>query len=253
MVVDTMEVEMNTAMTKNALITGASIGLGQALAAELARQGWNLTIDARTAETLGRTERRLREIGAPHQASIRAVPGDVTDAPHRARLIAVATAAGPLDLIVNNASDLGGSPLPHLRELGDVAYENLLRTNVLAPQQLIRAAFDHLAAGAVIINVSSDAGVEHYESWGGYGSTKAALDHQTLTWAAEEPKFTWYAVDPGDLRTAMHQAAFPGEDISDRPEPDSVTPVIVALIASGLPSGRYRAADLRHLVETSAA
>jgi NAD(P)-dependent dehydrogenase (short-subunit alcohol dehydrogenase family) len=248
-----MEVEMNTAKTRNGLITGASIGLGRALAVELARQGWNLTIDARTAEALGRTERLLREIAEPRRASIRALPGDITDVGHRERLIAVATATGPLDLIVNNASDLGGSPLPPLRQLDAAAYGNLLRTNVLAPQQLIRAAIDGLAADAVIINVSSDAGVEHYETWGGYGSTKAALDHQTLTWAAEEPMFTWYAVDPGDLRTAMHQAAFPGEDISDRPEPESVAPVLAALVGSGLPSGRYRAGDLRRLVETSAA
>jgi len=244
---------MNNAKTMNGLITGASIGLGRALAVELARQGWNLTVDARTPEALGRTEHLLREIAEPRHASIRALPGDITDVAHREHLIAVATATGPLDLIVNNASDLGGSPLPPLRQLDAAAYENLLRTNALAPQQLIRAAIDALAADAVIINVSSDAGVEHYENWGGYGSTKAALDHLTLTWAAEEPQFTWYAVDPGDLRTAMHQAAFPGEDISDRPEPESVAPVLAALVGSGLPSGRYRAGDLRHLVETSAA
>ena len=111
-----------------------------------------------------------------------------------------------------------------MRDLDASAYERLWRTNVLAPQQLIRAALPQLSPGAVILNISSDAGAEHYEQWGGYGSTKAALDHQTLTWAAEEPQFTWYSVDPGDLRTAMHQAAFPGEDISDRPEPETVAP-----------------------------
>ena len=233
----------------SALITGASIGLGQALAAELARQGWNLTIDARTAETLGRT--RLREIGAPHPVDPRG-----TRRRHRRRPPRASDRGrhgdGPLDLIVNNASDLGGSPLPHLRQLEAAAYENLLRTNVLAPQQLIRTAIEAGGRRGDHQRVVRRR-VEHYESWGGYGSTKAALDHQTLTWAAEEPQFTWYAVDPGDLRTAMHQAAFPGEDISDRPEPDSVTPVIVALIASGLPSGRYRAGELGHLIETSAA
>jgi NAD(P)-dependent dehydrogenase (short-subunit alcohol dehydrogenase family) len=120
----------------------------------------------------------------------------------------------------------------------------LLRTNVVAPQQLLRALLPVFSQRAVIINVSSDAGVESYESWGGYGSSKAALDHQTLTWAAEEPDFTWYSLDPGDMRTAMHQAAFPGEDISDRPDPETVAPIMLALIDSGLPSGRYRAADL---------
>jgi NAD(P)-dependent dehydrogenase (short-subunit alcohol dehydrogenase family) len=146
--------------------------------------------------------------------------------------------------VINNASDLGGSPLPRLRDLEPAAYEQLLRTNVIAPQQLIRALLLSLQPAAVIINVSSDAGVDHYEDWGGYGSSKAALDHQTLTWATEEPNLSWYSLDPGDMRTAMHQAAFPGEDISDRPEPELVAPTIVALIASGLPSGRYRASDL---------
>jgi NAD(P)-dependent dehydrogenase (short-subunit alcohol dehydrogenase family) len=146
--------------------------------------------------------------------------------------------------VINNASDLGGSPLPRLRDLKADAYEQLLHTNVIAPQQLIRSLLPTLLSHAVIINISSDAGVDHYESWGGYGSSKAALDHQTLTWAAEEPQFTWYSLDPSDMRTAMHQAAFPGEDISDRPEPETVAPIVVALIGSGLPSGRYRSADL---------
>src|SRR4029453_7337088 len=223
----------------HALITGASIGLGQAVAFELARRGWTLTIDARHAEPLARTASALSEL-----TTVRAIPGDVADLAHREQLVAAVATAGRLDLLINNASDLGGSPLPSLRDLEPEAYEQLLRTNVVAPQQLIRAALPYLEPQAVIINVSSDAGVEHYETWGGYGSSKAALDHQTLTWAAEEPDFTWYSLDPGDMRTAMHQAAFPGEDISDRPEPETVAPVVVALISSGLPSGRYRAADL---------
>ena len=114
----------------------------------------------------------------------------------------------------------------------------------MAPLGLVQDAWQHLAEHAVIINISSDAAADHYEGWGGYGGSKAALDHQTLTWAAEEPQHRWYAVDPGDMRTAMHQAAFPGEDISDRPEPEMVAPAIAALVTSGLPSGRYRAADL---------
>jgi NAD(P)-dependent dehydrogenase (short-subunit alcohol dehydrogenase family) len=223
----------------HALITGASFGLGRAVAFELARRGWDLTIDARHAEPLASTAQALSEL-----ASVQAISGDVGDPSHREQLVAAAAAAGQLNLVINNASDLGGSPLPKLRDLEPTAYELLLRTNVVAPQQLIRAALPYLEPQAVIINVSSDAGVDHYENWGGYGSSKAALDHQTLTWAAEEPDFTWYSFDPGDMRTAMHQAAFPGEDISDRPEPETVAPIVVALISSGLPSGRYRAADL---------
>ena len=222
----------------HALITGASLGLGRALAFALARRGWSLTIDARREELLAGTAQALSEI-----TSVREIAGDIGQADHRDQLVAAVTADG-LDLVINNASDLGGSPLPRLRDLEADAYERLLRTNVVAPQQLLRALLPVLSQRAVIINVSSDAGVESYESWGGYGSSKAALDHQTLTWAAEEPDFTWYSLDPGDMRTAMHQAAFPGEDISDRPDPETVAPIMLALIDSGLPSGRYRAADL---------
>jgi NAD(P)-dependent dehydrogenase (short-subunit alcohol dehydrogenase family) len=223
----------------HALITGASLGLGRALAFELARRGWSLIIDARHADALRRTAEALSEL-----TSVRAIPGDIGDAEHREELVAAAVGAGKIDLVINNASDLGGSPLPRLRDLEPAAYELLLRTNVVAPQQLIRAVLPYLEPHAVIINVSSDAGVDHYEAWGGYGSSKAALDHQTLTWAAEEPDFIWYSLDPGDMRTAMHQAAYLGEDISDLPEPETVAPIVVALIGSGLESGRYRAADL---------
>jgi NAD(P)-dependent dehydrogenase (short-subunit alcohol dehydrogenase family) len=223
----------------HALITGASLGLGRALAFELAHRGWNLTIDARHAEPLASTSWTLSEL-----TSVRAIPGDVADPAHREQLVAAVSAVGRLDLLINNASDLGGSPLPRLRDLEPEAYEQLLRINVIAPQQLIRALLPLLHPKSVIINISSDAGVEHYEAWGGYGSSKAALDHQTLTWAVEEPDFRWYGLDPGDLRTAMQQAAFPGEDISDRPEPETVAPIVVALIGSHLPSGRYRAAEL---------
>jgi NAD(P)-dependent dehydrogenase (short-subunit alcohol dehydrogenase family) len=223
----------------HAVITGASIGLGRALAFELARGGWTLTIDARHVEPLASTAWALSEL-----TSVHAFPGDVADPAHREQLAAAVVAAGRLDLLINNASDLGGSPLPALRDLEPEAYEQLLRTNVVAPQQLIRALLPSMHPQTVIINVSSDAGVEHYETWGGYGSSKAALDHQTLTWAAEEPNFRWYSLDPGDMQTAMHQAAYPGEDISDRPEPETVAPIVVALIGSGLPSGRYQAAEL---------
>ena len=218
----------------HALITGASAGLGRALAVELAKQNWTLTIDARHSEPL---ERVADELAALTEVS--AVSGDVADEAHRAALVAIAAEHGPVDLLVNNASDLGGSPLPRLRELEAAAYERLWRVNVLAPQQLVRALLPRLSPGAVIVNISSDAGAENYEGWGGYGSSKAALDHQTATWAVEEPGFTWYSIDPGDMRTAMHQAAYPGEDISDRPEPETVAPRVVALITSGRPSGRY--------------
>jgi NAD(P)-dependent dehydrogenase (short-subunit alcohol dehydrogenase family) len=218
----------------HALITGASAGLGRALAVELAKQSWTLTIDARHTEAL---ERVADELSALTQ--VQAVPGDVSDPAHRAALVATAGENGPVDLLVNNASDLGGSPLPRLRDLQASAYERVWRVNVLAPHQLIQALLPRLRPGAVIVNISSDAGAEHYEGWGGYGSSKAALDHQTATWAAEEPGFTWYSIDPGDMRTAMHQAAYPGEDISDRPQPETVAPRVVEIVASGRPSGRY--------------
>jgi NAD(P)-dependent dehydrogenase (short-subunit alcohol dehydrogenase family) len=209
------------------------------MAFELARRGWTLVIDARRTEPLVSTEEALSRL-----TSVQAIPGDIGDTQHREQLVAAAATLGKLDLLINNASDLGGSPLPRLRDLEPGAYQQLLRTNVIAPQQLIRAVLPLLHPHGVIINVSSDAGVDHYETWGGYGSSKAALDHQTMTWAVEEPDFTWYSLDPGDMRTAMHQQAYPGEDISDRPEPETVAPTVAALIGSGLPSGRYRAADL---------
>jgi NAD(P)-dependent dehydrogenase (short-subunit alcohol dehydrogenase family) len=218
----------------HALITGASAGLGRALTVELAKQGWTLTIDARHPETLERVADELSAL-----TKVQAVHGDVSDPAHRAALVAAAGESGPLDLLVNNASDLGGSPLPRLRDLEAAAYERLWRVNVLAPQQLVQALLPYLRPAAVIVNISSDAGAENYERWGGYGSSKAALDHQTATWAVEEPGFTWYSIDPGDMRTAMHQAAYPGEDIRDRPEPDTVAPRLVELITSGRPSGRY--------------
>jgi NAD(P)-dependent dehydrogenase (short-subunit alcohol dehydrogenase family) len=218
----------------HALITGASAGLGRALAVELAKQGWTLTIDARHTEALARVADELSALTQVH-----AVPGDVSDPAHRAALVATAGENGPVDLLVNNASNLGGSPLPRLRDLQAAAYERVWRVNVLAPHQLIQALLPRLRPGAVIVNISSDAGAEHYEGWGGYGSSKAALDHLTATWAVEEPGFTWYSIDPGDMRTAMHQAAHPGEDITDRPEPETVAPRLVEIVTSGRPSGRY--------------
>lgn len=218
----------------HAVITGASLGLGRALAVELAKQGWTLTIDARHPEALDRVADELSAL-----TKVQAVPGDVSDPAHRASLIAAVGEDLPVDLLVNNASDLGGSPLPRLRDLQAAAYERAWRVNVLAPHQLIQALLPRMSPGAAIVNISSDAGAEHYEGWGGYGSTKAALDHQTATWAVEEPGFSWYSIDPGDMRTAMHQAAYPGEDIGDRPDPETVAPRLLEIVTSGRPSGRY--------------
>ena len=223
---------------QNAIITGASAGLGQALARILLQRGWRLTVDGRRPELLADLD---AELASPDLVT---VAGDVADAAHRAELVQRAASYGPIDLIINNASELGGSPLPRLLDLDQQALEHVWRVNVMAPLAMVQVAWPHLAEHAVIMNISSDAAVDHYEGWGGYGGSKAALDHQTLTWAAEQPQHRWYAVDPGDMRTAMHQAAFPGEDISDRPEPESIAPAIAALITSGLSSGRYRAADL---------
>jgi NAD(P)-dependent dehydrogenase (short-subunit alcohol dehydrogenase family) len=224
---------------RNALLTGASLGLGRVLALALARNGWSLTIDARRPDLLEATRRELAEY-----TQVQALVGDVADPAHRRSLVDAAAAAGTIDLVVNNASHLGGSPPPRLRELTADTSARLFAVNVEAPQELLRLVLPRLSERAVILNVSSDAAVEHYEGWGGYAATKAALDHLTLTWAVEEPQHHWYAVDPGDLRTELHQAAFPGEDITDRPEPESVVPALVGLIGSGRPSGRYRVQDL---------
>jgi len=229
-------------LEQNAIITGGSAGLGRALTRLLVQRGWHLTVDGRRSELLADLE---SEVGS---ANLVTVAGDIADADHRAELVRRAASHGPIALIVNNASELGGSPQPTLRDLDPGTHELLWRVNVGGPLGLVQEALPQLAEHAVIISISSDAAADHYQRWGGYGGTKAALDHQTLTWAAEEPQHSWYAVDPGDMRTAMHQAAFPGEDISDRPEPESVAPAIIALISSGLPSGRYRASDLDTLL-----
>jgi NAD(P)-dependent dehydrogenase (short-subunit alcohol dehydrogenase family) len=220
-----------------ALITGASRGLGRAAAHALARRGWSLIVDARRADDLADAMRGL--------ADVVAVPGDVTDPGHRADLVAAVGRAGGLDVLVNNASRLGPSPQPMLRDypLGELA--RVYDTNVIAPLALIQLLTAPLAAAAgTIVNVSSDAAVEAYPGWGGYGSSKAALDQLTAVLAAEEPSLRCYAFDPGDMRTDMHQQAFPGEDISDRPEPETVIPALLRLIGERPPSGRYRASDL---------
>jgi NAD(P)-dependent dehydrogenase (short-subunit alcohol dehydrogenase family) len=220
-----------------ALITGASRGLGRAAAHALARRGWSLIVDARRAADLADAMRGLADVAA--------VPGDVTDPGHRADLAAAVGRAGGLDLLVNNASRLGPSPQPLLRDYPLDELARVYESNVVAPLALIQLLTAPLAAaGGTIVNVSSDAAVEAYPGWGGYGSSKAALDQLTAVLAAEEPSLRCYAFDPGDMRTDMHQQAFPGEDISDRPEPETVVPALLRLIDERPPSGRYRASDL---------
>ena len=219
-----------------AVITGASRGLGAALAHALAQRGWELVVDARDPRALA---------AATAGATLHAVPGDVTAPDHRQDLADTAAALGGTDLLVNNASTLGASPMPSLADLDEPTLRQTLETNVVAPHALTRLLLPQLTAHhGVVLNISSDAAAEAYAGWGAYGSSKAALDHLTRILAAEQPALRVYAVDPGDMRTQMHQDAFPGEDISDRPEPTSVVPHLLALIDGDLPSGRYRAADV---------
>jgi len=228
-----------------AIVTGASKGLGKALAKGLAAQGWSLVLDARGESALARAEDEVRGLlrGA---AQVRAVAGDVTDAGHRRALTATAERLGGLDLLVNNASTLGRSPLPRAADLSPETLRRIVEVNTIAPLALTQETLPLLrrSTDPRVLNVTSDASVEHYDSWGGYGSSKAALDHLSATIAVEEPGIRVWAVDPGDMRTEMHQDAFPGEDISDRPEPDSVVPALLALVTGDAPSGRIKAVEL---------
>jgi len=226
-------------MTNTAIITGASQGLGLALSRELAHRGWDLVIDARGPDALERAARELRDGGA---ARVSAIAGDVADDWHRGALI---DAAGErIDLLVNNASALGPSPMPALADYPLAELERVYLVNLLAPLALAQLALPRIHAGGRIINITSDAAVEPYEGWGGYGSSKAALEQLTAILAAEQPGLRVYAVDPGDMRTAMHQAAFPGEDITDRPPPEDSVPGLLELIEGDLASGRYQAREL---------
>jgi Short-chain dehydrogenases of various substrate specificities len=216
-----------------ALVTGASKGLGRALAGALLERGWQVVADARHADEL-----------ADALAAAVVVPGDVADPGHRAALAAVVESLGRLDLLVNNASDLGPSPLPALAGYPLDALRRVYETDVLAPLALTQLLLPSLRnSRGIVLNISSDAAVEAYPGWGGYGSAKAALDQVTAVLGAEEPDLGAYAVDPGDMRTDMHQAAFPGEDISDRPEPETVVPALLRLLDARPASGRYRAAE----------
>jgi NAD(P)-dependent dehydrogenase (short-subunit alcohol dehydrogenase family) len=219
-----------------ALITGASKGLGRALARGLADRGWSLVLDARGASALDAVARAL-------PGGVTAIAGDVADARHREALAAAVRRHGRLDLLVNNASYLGPSPMPSLAEYPLAELARVYEVDVIAPLALVQSLLPLLATDAVVLNISSDAAVEAYPGWGGYGSAKAALDHLTAVLAVEQPGRSVYAVDPGDMRTDMHQAAFPGEDISDRVEPESVVPSLLRLIDQRPPSGRYRAGE----------
>jgi len=227
-----------------AIVTGASRGLGEALATGLADRGWSLVLDGRDADALERAARRVGET-APG-ARIAAVAGDIADPEHRRQLIGAAGGLGGVDLVVNNASVLGATPLPALAAYPLDELRRAYEVNALAPLALIQASLPLLRQSTEprILNVTSDASVEAYEGWGGYGSSKAALDHLSAVLAVEEPAVRTWVVDPGDMRTRMHQEAFPGEDISDRPLPATVVPVLLHLIEGDQPSGRYRASDL---------
>jgi NAD(P)-dependent dehydrogenase (short-subunit alcohol dehydrogenase family) len=227
------------ANSRVALITGASRGLGLALSRELARRGWALVIDARGAQALEAARAELARL-----TRVTAIAGDVTDRAHRRALVIAARAAGGLDALVNNASILGPSPQPPLMDYPLDVLDQVYRANVIAPLALIQTACHDLKPGARIINVTSDAGVQPYAGWGGYGSSKAALEQASAILAAENPLLRVYWVDPGDMRTQMHQEAYPGEDIGDRPLPEVSVPGFVELLEGDLPSGRYSARAL---------
>ena len=225
--------------TRVALVTGGSRGLGLALTRELAHRGWQVIVDAREADRL------FAAVRAMPSGSVTAVPGDVADPDHRRALAAAVKGAGGLDLLVNNASILGPSPQPRLADYPLDVLEQVYAVNTVAPLGLLQLLLPHLEKrDGRVVSVSSDAAVEAYEGWGGYGSAKAALDHLTAVLAAEQPNLRVYSFDPGDMATDLQQQAFPNEDVSDRGAPEAVVPALLQLVEGDLPSGRYRAADL---------
>lgn len=218
-----------------AIITGGSQGLGRALAQALARRGWSLVIDARRADRLAASVAQLEPL-----TTVFGLPGDVTDAAHRTALVDAARTLGRVRLLVNNASTLGASPLPTLDNAPLDVVRRTYEVNVVAPLALMQAFLRVVEPGGTVVNITSDAADEAYGGWGVYGSSKSALEQLSRVLAVERPDIRVLVVDPGDLRTEMHQAAFPGEDISDRPLPEEAVPELIALIEGGAASGRHR-------------
>jgi NAD(P)-dependent dehydrogenase (short-subunit alcohol dehydrogenase family) len=224
-----------------ALITGGSRGLGQALTTELVARGWHVVTDARDAERLALV------LSGWSPGSVTAIAGDVADPGHRAQLVSAVRGLGRLDLLVNNASVLGPTPMPALAHYPLAGMRQVYEVNVVAPLALFQLVDEFLTASrGAVINVSSDAAREPYEGWGGYGSAKAALDQVSAILAEERKDLRVYAFDPGDMATDLQQQAFPGQDVSDRPSAESVVPALLSVL--GRPSGRYTAADLRTTV-----
>lgn len=227
------------AAERTALITGASRGLGLALARGLAAKGWNLILTARNADHLRKVRDELAQ-----STHVAAIAGDVNDPAHREALAVLARGHAGLDLVINNAGALGPSPLPALLDHPLDELASVFASNVIAPIGIVQSVRHELKPRARIINVSSDAAINAYPGWGGYGASKAALEQASSVLAAENPELKVYWVDPGDMRTDMHQAAYPGEDISDRPLPQERVPGFIALIDSDLPSGRYSISEM---------
>lgn len=226
-------------ISRTALVSGASRGLGLALVRRLADRGWKLVLDARHPEPLFTVRAELSA-----RSQVIAISGDITDPRHRRDLASAAAEMGGLDALVNNAGILGPSPLPALLDFPLEQLEEVLKINLVAQLGVIQAVRPYLKPGARILNVTSDAAVNPYPGWGGYGASKAALEQLSAVLAAELPDLRIYSVDPGDMRTQMHQEAYPGEDISDRPQPEESVPGLVALLEGDLPSGRYVAKEL---------
>lgn len=235
-------------MQRTAIVTGASRGFGGAVAAELAEEGWNLVIDARTEPDLTQAARHLENLGS---GKVEPLVGDITDPDHARHLVRAAGELGGTSLLVNNAGILGPSPQPRLAEYPLDALREVVEVYLIASLRLIQLALPQLQAmRGTVINVTSDAAVEAYPGWGGYGSAKAALEQLSQVLAVEEPDLTVYWLDPGDMRTRMHQQAFPGENIADQASPESRAPAVIRLLELNPPSGRYTAGSLLEKVDT---